>query len=136
MSDDEIAVFTESVTHELHANITADDIREELKDGAATIHRSDAGFYIMQPGLNQSSNLWVLYVDPDCRGGGVGRRLLKDAIDHYGNEYLITLSCHASLRQWYSRSGFYVNPYDQKAPDMRAMIGPFKRGEFAEWRQL
>lgn len=52
--------------------------------------------------------LWFLYVDPEQRCKGLGRKYVRLIRRKFGNEYVVSLHCHKSLRPFYGSCGFRV----------------------------
>lgn len=106
---------------------TVAEIEELLdRDSTTVVGDIEEGFAVVS-----DAHLSFLYVPPERRGWGHGRRLLRAAEKLDPDRYL-TLACHVSLRPWYSRRGYRVAGADG---EMRDMVGPFKSPqEWAEYR--
>ena len=70
------------------------------------IERREFGYAILQ---TYGTHLWLLYIDPECRGRRMGRRFVRELIKKYAQQWPMTAICDGSERRaFFGRCGFYV----------------------------
>lgn len=132
METDKISLdFTELTDEEVILNIKNipefeiywDDYQEKrcLARKNRYIHKYQEGFAIVNLNDGILPELNFLYISPEFRRQGVGRKIMKDLIKNYCDTYYMTLLCDKKLTRFYNRFGFRVIKRDG---DHRKMEGP------------
>lgn len=85
------------------------------------VHKYREGFAIVNLEDGILPELHFLYISPDFRGEGVGRRIMVELVEKYFDTYYMTLRCSKKLTRFYNRFGFRVIERDG---DHRKMQGP------------
>jgi GNAT superfamily N-acetyltransferase len=93
----------------------AEDILAKLNSGEALIEPRPYGFAMIQVKRAPKGlipHLWLLYLEPNKRGKGIGARFVKDLLQQFPM-YHMSLYCHGSRRRkFFSRFGFRVESRD------------------------
>jgi GNAT superfamily N-acetyltransferase len=107
--------------------MTANQIIRSIQEGQAIIKRRDFGFAIIQPedrphwGDSPGLHIWIIYIDPDERGKGKGKRFVKELITAYGQKYFTSVTVFGGKRgSFFGRCGFRITERDSKT-GMRRM---------------
>lgn len=127
MSDEEIARYT--YAHQSEAGCNAFDPAEFLAavgQGVTVIERRDYGFAVVNPCVARGiaftpAHLWLIYIDPQHRAQGRGRKLLREVIKKYADGHAITAMVHGAERAgFFERCGFRET-FTDEADDWRRM---------------
>jgi len=92
------------------------DITSRVADGSAVVEVTEHGVAVIQ--LERASGgaipfLWMLYVDPEKRGRGVGAGFVRELLSKYSEDYHMSLKCYGSRRRaFFAKAGFRVESRD------------------------
>lgn len=106
------------VAPEMHVNdLTENDLHEAIATGFTVIEEFAEGFAVIKKQgylkIQPSPYLWFFYVNPEYRGQGIGRIILKDIRNRYATGYPLRLMCYGPQRAtWFARCGFKIEARD------------------------
>lgn len=126
LTDSEIAQFVVDHLAEFGDYVVS---VESILAADIAIERTHFGFAIVQDprGYRHDEHgnitggqphLWFLYVSPEHRGRGHGRRIVRDVLSKYGRNWLMSVYCDVSRRAYYSQFGFRVIERDGRLRKM------------------
>lgn len=120
MSDDEIDKLLVCQQAEMDASgLNRGDILAAVQSGKAVIERSSYGVAVINP-LRTSPDfklpfLWLLYLPPDNRGQGHGRKFVRQILKKYADTHFMRLHAFGPRRsKFFSRFGFRVVERDNE----------------------
>lgn len=117
--------FIASVSSDMDADISPEDIRSAVSSGNAVIDEFPEGFAVINPegyhSTEPGAHLWLLWLRPECRKRGLGVRLVRRLVDKYAVTYQMSLICSGGNRaKFFGRCGFKVEK--REVDDYRMMI--------------
>ena len=116
LADTALADITEKHRGELSApTLSGADI---LATPHLVMEKFEHGFALMKPQPG-GHLLWVLWVDPDFRGQGIGTEMMDALLSHYTPEGFVELQCVEDLVGYYEQWGFAVS--DDSDPEATIM---------------
>jgi GNAT superfamily N-acetyltransferase len=113
MSRLEIAEFLVARQSELGiAELTTQKVIESLESGKAVLETRQYGFALIQqtPAADGTiPHLWVLFIDNERRGSGLGSRFVRELLKKYSAKHHMSVWCEGSRRRrFFGRLGFVV----------------------------
>src|SRR4051812_27579595 len=102
-TDADIAAFLVAHQHELDVDgISTDELMGKSAAGAIVIERElmGRGVAVVEPEgrpnwcESPGAYLWLLWINPEARGSGVGRRFVRALMKKHANVYLGRVRCH------------------------------------------
>lgn len=120
MSDDQIDELLVTRQEEIGASgIERGEILAAVASGKAVIERSDYGVAVVNPYRPlpdfKQPFLWLLYVEPECRGRGYGRKLVREILRKHADTHFMRLHAYGARRsKFFSRFGFRVVERDNE----------------------
>jgi GNAT superfamily N-acetyltransferase len=115
----EIVTFAISHQEDLGASgLTETEILAALQTGRAVLETRPHGFAVVE--LKKTAqegkfipHLWLLYIDRQLQGRGLGRRFVRELKATYATEYHMSLSCYGPRRRaFFGRLGFRIESKD------------------------
>ena len=108
----EIAAFLVAHQGDLGCHgITADYVNESLRTGQAILEARPYGFALIEPFRVRDESIvpdfWILFVDDEHRGAGLGRQFVKEILAKYAVGCPMSLTCYGARRgEFFERCGF------------------------------
>jgi GNAT superfamily N-acetyltransferase len=115
-TDEQVAYFSELNEDEFECNVPAYEVLQEVQSGAAVIERREYGFAVIFPSSTKAlrPHLWLLFLQPECRGNGLGRKFMRELMSKYSTDYHMTLKCYGpERRKFFGRLGFRVESHNR-----------------------
>ena len=113
MSTLEIAEFI--VVHQSEmdiADLTTRKVIDSLESGKAVLETRSYGFALIQRTAavdGMIPHLWVLFIDNNQRGSGLGSRFVREILKKYSGRHHMSVWCEGSRRRrFFGRLGFVV----------------------------
>lgn len=127
-TDEQIDRLLFEVRHEMGADgIELRDVVSAVADGVAVIERRTYGVAVLRlkritaPPIAAGvvPHLWLLYVLPEHRSRGSGRRFVRELLSKYETTHCMSLGCvGAARRRFFGRLGFRVQARDGEYREM------------------
>ncbi len=124
MTVDQVAAFVVAHQDELDVgNLTEVDVTDAIASGRAVLEKCAHGFAIIERKPTATGgampHLWLLFLSPQYRNQGHGRRFVRELLRLYSAEDHMSLYCHGARRRaFFGRLGFRV---ESREGDMRRM---------------
>lgn len=124
LTANELAHFVVAHQDELDVGgLVVGDITDAIAAGRASLELRPFGFAIIEQKAAAAGgtipHLWLLFIAPEHRGQGLGRRFVRDLLLRYADDYHMSLYCHGARRRaFFGRLGFRIESRDG---DMRRM---------------
>lgn len=101
--------------------ISAFDLKRRLLNGEARFVTRPEGFTLIQlPRGKKQAHLWLLYVEPEARGRGVGSDMVRDFLSRHAGDQDLTVYCEGDQREtFFNRLGFAV---ERREGEVRCMV--------------
>lgn len=119
MTDREIIQFALYHQAEMGCqDLGPEDIDPAIRSGTAVIERREHAFAVVNPESRLAAgsplpHLWLIYVCPEMRSKGLGRRFVTDLVDNYGSTLSMTAIVAGDRRaRFFERCGFRTVEHD------------------------
>ena len=128
-TDAEVDAFLTEHRQEMDADgLEPGDVLAALSAGRAVLERRAYGLAVIQlkkvsdPRTGQNGlipHLWLLWIDPQTRGLGLGRRFVRELLKLHARGYHMSLVCNGARRRaFFGRLGFRVVQRDGECRTM------------------